>query len=266
MAVGVYSWQLTDRERRQAILAALAAASTSLGPLGPLMVWGFEYVYDRRDRIFNQLGVPLRAYGYDRSSVELNTLAESGTGRLATLSIDTSAADSRLRLGDPVSVVLSEHSAGQLRGGLVVPTRVGERVSLSLPRGSYSLAALGGPRKALFTSRDPYTALGGNNLVLDGQRQLYLPLSARTRTAPVASLRLPDRLNSTVTRLLLNPPAPRQTCTICGTELTADGVCLNATRCSWCDESFESYLDCREHERNVHWTAWDFVQEFFGNR
>ena len=153
-------------------------------------------------------------------------------GMPVTLSVDTTAAGTGLRQGDPVSVVLSGHSGGQLRNGLVVPTRVGERVSLSLPRGSYSLTALGGRRETLFTNRDPYTALGGNNLVLDGQRQLYLPLSARTSTAsPLVRYRTPGTF-----------------------------------RCGTCRQQFRTYQSRRDHERNLHWTTWAFIQDFFGNR
>lgn len=264
MSEGVNLWRLTERERRRAMSATLAAASTFVGPLGPLMVWAFEYIYDRRDLIFNQAGTPVQAYAANRSAVGLNTLAGYGTGRSATLSVDTSATG--LRLGDPVSMVLSEHNGGQLRNGLVVPTSVGERVSLSLPRGSYSLAAFGGRRETLFTTREPYSALGGNNLVLDGQRQLSLPLSARI-PAP-----------STTSPLLNSTPAvsrsvrlTRRTCPSCGSTLSVNGVCPRITqkpvyRCGSCTQHFGSRQARRDHERNMHWTAWDFIQDFFGNR
>jgi hypothetical protein len=270
MSDGIYSWQLTERERRRALTATLAAAATFVGPLGPLMVWAFDYLYDRRDLIFNQVGTPVQAYGADRSAVGLNTLAGYGTDRSATLSIDTPATGSNLRLGDPVSMVLSEHSGGQLRNGLVVPTRVGERVSLSLPRGSYSLAAFGGRRETLFTTRDPYSALGGDNLVLDGQRQLYLPLSARTPTPSVTSPLLSHQLAASRP---FNPLGvlPRRTCPSCGSTLSANGICPQnprqpAFRCRSCTQRFRSHQARHDHERNMHWTAWDFIQDFFGNR
>jgi len=46
------SWRLTERDRRGAWTAAAAVASTFFGPFAPAVMWGFDYVYDRRDLIF----------------------------------------------------------------------------------------------------------------------------------------------------------------------------------------------------------------------
>jgi len=104
--------RLTDRERRQAFSAVLAVFSTVLGPLGPLAVWGLEYLYDRRDLIFNVAGAPVSAYTADRSALNLTALPNNIVQpwvTQSTLSIDTSLTDSARRLGlrggDPVSLL-----------------------------------------------------------------------------------------------------------------------------------------------------------------
>lgn len=191
------SWQLTDRERRKAFFAAAAALSTVLGPFGPLAVWGLEYLYDRRDLIFNSAGAPVRAYTADRSALNLTALSSAIVQpRLAqsTLSIGTSLTDSArkvgLRNGDPVSVTVTGHRYLQSRSGLVVPTRIGERVNVTVPSGGYSVAAFGSRREKLFSVHDPYGTVAGDNITAYGRRQLALPLTARpalaSTPAPVA--------------------------------------------------------------------------------
>jgi hypothetical protein len=190
------SWRLTDRERRQAFTAAVSVASVMLGPLGPLAVWGFDYLYDRRDLIFNTVGTPIRAYTADRSALSLAALSSSivqprlpgstlsrSVPSQSTLTIDTSLTDSARRLGlrngDPVSVTVTGHRYVQSRSGLVVPTRIGEQVNITVPSGSYSIAAFGSRRASLFSAHDPYSTVAGDNVTAFGPKRLALPLTAR---------------------------------------------------------------------------------------
>lgn len=215
------SWQFTPRERRQVFSAAVAAFSTVLGPLGPLAVWGFEYIYDRRDLIFNSAGAPVSAYTADRSALNLTALSNNVVQpRLtqSTLSIDTPLTDSArrsgLRSGDPVSVMVTGHRYVQSRSGLVVPTRIGERVNVTVPRGSYSVAAFGSRRESLFSAHDPYSTVAGDNITAQGRRQLTLSLTARSALAstPAPATRPAWSNGGTL--------APR-TCLWCGLPLTS---------------------------------------------
>jgi hypothetical protein len=70
------SWQLTDQERRKAVSALVTMASIFLGPWGPLVVWGFDYLYDRRDLIFNAGGAPVLAIASDGSALRLAALSQ----------------------------------------------------------------------------------------------------------------------------------------------------------------------------------------------
>lgn len=188
------SWRLTDRERRQAFSAALAVFSTVLGPLGPLAVWGLEYIYDRRDLIFNVAGAPVSAYTADRSALNLTALSNNiahSRATQSTLSIDTSLTDAArklgLRNGDPVSLTVTGHRYIQSRSGMVVPTRIGDRVNITVPSGSYSIAAFGSRQDNLFSTHDPYTSVAGDNITAHGRRQLALPLTPRAALASTSA-------------------------------------------------------------------------------
>jgi len=201
-------WQLTDQERRRAYAAAVAVASSFLGPFGPMVMWGFDYLYDRRDLIFSATGAPVQAIASDSSVLRLSTLSMPG-GELtlsrssgqphATLSINTtlnnSARQLGIRNGDPVSVLVTGRSfvptrngldvakrsgwAVPARSGLVVPARIGEQTKVTVPKGNYSVTAFGGKRESLFTTPDPYKVVAGNTTLLDGNRQLALSLASR---------------------------------------------------------------------------------------
>jgi hypothetical protein len=179
------SWKMTDRERKRAgaLLAATIAAAVGGPLLAPFAALAFEYLYERRDRIFNASGAPLQAYTADRSALNLNTLSRRIAQPHSVLSIDTSLTGSArklgLRDGDPVSVMVAGHQYVQSRSGIVVPARIGERINVTVPNGSYSVAALGSSREALFTARDPYNAVAGNNISLQAAQWLALPLTAR---------------------------------------------------------------------------------------
>jgi len=184
------SWKMTDRERKRtgAALAALLAGAVGGPLLAPFAALFFEYLYDRRDRIFNASGAPLQAYTVDRSALNLNTLSRRIAQPHSVLSIDTSLTGSArklgLRDGDPVSVMVAGHQYVQSRSGIVVPARIGERINVTVPNGSYSVAALGSSREALFTTRDPYNAVAGNNISLQAAQWLALPLTARNLLKP----------------------------------------------------------------------------------
>lgn len=176
------SWRLTDRDRRQSFTAMVAAMSSTLGALAPLAVWGFDYLYDRRDLIFTGVGVPARAYTSDGVKLALSAL----TGQeQAGLAIDTtltaSARASGLREGDPVSLVVSGHNYVRARSGMVVPSRIGERVNITVPSGGYSVTAIGSRKDSLFSTPDPYDALAGKTLQVSGRGQVALSLTARAK-------------------------------------------------------------------------------------
>jgi len=187
----ISSWRATNNE-----LWDLAATISSFigGPLGPLAVWGLKFVYDRRNLIFSQLGIPIQAYTAQRVPLRLTSLATpnraAAQAPAGTLSISaplTSAARQLgLRSGDPVSVVLAGHQYVQARSGLVVSTRIGERIEVWVPNGNYTVAAFGGRRDALFATPDPYSTMTGGNILLAGRRQLNLSLTARNAVAPIA--------------------------------------------------------------------------------
>jgi len=178
------SWRLTDRERRTAFTAAASAFSVVLGPWGPLAVWCLEFVYDRRDLIFSPSGAPVSAYTAARSPIGLSTLAGGLGAARSTLAIDTSLTPSArglgLRVGDPVSLAVTGHNYARSGSGLVVPARIGERVTLTVPNGSYSVTAFGSQRDNLFRLHDPYSTVAGDNISAQGYRQIGLPLVARS--------------------------------------------------------------------------------------
>ena len=141
------SWRLTERDRRGAWTAAAAVASTFFGPFAPAVMWGFDYLYDRRDLIFGTGGAPAQAVAADGSQVRLSALGQAdwrqSTPLTIVINLDASALNLGLKNGDPVSVVVTGHSYVQSRSGLVVPARVGEPVTVGIPRGGYSVAAFG---------------------------------------------------------------------------------------------------------------------------
>lgn len=221
------SWRLTERERRGAWTAAAAVASTFFGSFAPAVMWGFDYVYDRRDLIFGTGGVPARAVAADGSLVRLSSLGQADRGQSTPLTIvinlDASALNLGLKKGDPVSVVVTGHSYVQSRSGLVVPARVGEPVTVGIPRGSYSVAAFGSRQGSLFAASDPYRAVGGSDTpLLSGRRQLAVPLTAREPLIRL-SARTPRALGNVSAPLgnrLLSLPAPK-TCVRCGQPIDA---------------------------------------------
>ncbi len=215
-------WRLTEREKRGAWTAAAAVASTFFGPFAPAVMWGFDYVYDRRDLIFGTGGAPAQAVAADGSLVRLSALGQAdeqqSTPLTIAINLDASALNLGLKNGDPVSVVVTGHSYVQSRSGLVVPARVGEPVTVGIPRGSYSVAAFGSRQGSLFATSDPYRAVGGSNtLLLSGRRQLAVPLTAREPLIRL-SARTPRTLGNLSAPLGNRPlslPAPK-TCVKCG--------------------------------------------------
>jgi len=177
-------WQLTEREKRGAWTAAFAVASTFFGPFAPAAMWGFDFIYDRRDWIFGNGGVPANAITCDESLLSLSALGRADSRSVTPLTIvinlDNSAMNLGLKTGDPVSVIVTGHSYVQSRSGLVVPARVGSPVTVAVPPGSYSVEAFGSTKASLFAASDPYPAVGGDSAaVLGGSRQLAIPLTAR---------------------------------------------------------------------------------------
>jgi DNA-directed RNA polymerase subunit RPC12/RpoP len=244
------SWRPTGDERRRAFSAAMQVASTFVGPLGPLFVWAFEYIYDRRDLIFNQLGIPTHAYTADGSPLGLGSLAAPDrTAWSGTLSIRTTLTDAArllgLRGGDPVSVVLSSHGYVHARSRLVVPTRIGEQRQMSVPNGSYSLAVFGSRRDALFAAPDPYSTVAGGNVLVSGRCQLDLPLTDRSTVAGQAATDTSHRL------------VPGN-CARCGQPtgenlLTHTLNCPTAVyQCPRCGKTFQWVLNLVDHEREAH--------------
>jgi hypothetical protein len=222
------SWQLTARERRTAFTAAAAAFSTVLGPFGPLAVWCLEFVYDRRDLIFSPSGVPVSAYTAGRNAVGLTALT-GGIGNpltaRSTLDIDTSLTPSARRLGlrpgDPVSLAVTGHNYARSGSGLVVPARIGERVTLSVPSGSYSVAAFGSKQDNLFRLHDPYNTVAGDNVSAQGYRRIGLPLIARS-----APLLLPQATPRPFPAAVVRQPAAP----------------LAARKCPWCGQMLSAPL------------------------
>ena len=216
-----YPWQLTDQERRRALAAVVAVASSFLGPFGPMVMWGFDYLYDRRDLIFSTTGVPIRAIASDSSVLRLSALSLPSGPSHATLSINTTLNNSARRLGirkgDPVSLLVTGHSYVQARSGLVVPARIGEQTKIIVPPGNYSVTAFGSKQESLFTTPDPYRVVDGDTTPLDGNRKLSLSLAPREpilKASPQpfisgASLNLPQ-LNPNV------PLLPQGRCPYCG--------------------------------------------------
>ncbi|HVK21489.1 MAG TPA: hypothetical protein VM677_09045 [Actinokineospora sp.] len=239
------SWRTTGTERRRAFMSVVQAASTFAGPFGPLVAWGFEYVYDRRDLIFNRSGTPLRAYTAEGTALGLAALGTPGVLQLGTLSLNPEltqqARSLGLRDGDPVSVVITGHKFVQGRSGLVVPARIGTPLTVSVPRGDYTVSALGSKRDSLFTTGDPYTAMAGADLSVGRTTEATLSLRSRRLILPATETPGPNahfvnpafaQLQHLAPNRFVNPkykhefggpiarPTPRSsTCTWCGTAL-----------------------------------------------
>ena len=270
-------WQLTERERRQAAAAVVAVACSFIGPIGPMVMWGFEYLYDRRDLIFSATGVPIQAIASDSSVLKLSALSLPGGPSGATLSINTTLNNSARRLGirkgDPVSLLVTGHSYVQAGRGLVVPASIGEQTKIIVPPGNYSVTAFGSKQESLFTTPDPYSAVDGNITLLDGNRKLALSLASREpilRASPQPFIR-----GSALNLPPVNPTVPvlaRMRCPSCGLEvatsmvdhmLTCPSTVRPATyqtgpyRCDRCRTSFGSGQDLDTHFANTHrFTNW----------
>ena len=254
------SWGFTDRERRGMYVAAAAAMSTFLGPWGPLAVWAFEFVYDRRDLIFNAAGTPVRAYTADRSPLGLSTLARPGQ---STLSIDTTLTASARRLGlrdgDPVSVSLTGHNYAQAPSGLVIPARLGRPLTVTVPSGDYAVAAFGSRRENLFSRHDPYQTIGGSNVSAQGVRRIALPLNARAMPVLAPAARLPIGWC-----MYCNQPLPANALLhtmVCPSKPGRITGQLVRPRCEWCELRFTDERTRRAHMRDAHpvftwWRDW----------
>lgn len=237
MAASQSSWQMTEEERRKAYSTVVQVASSFLGPFGPVVMWGFDYLYDRRGLIFSTAGEPVQAIASDGSAIRLPLLSRAAAGPQvarpqATLAIGTTLGESARRLGlrngDPVSMLVTGHSFAGVRSGLVVPTRIGEQAKVSVPAGTYSVAAFGARQAALFGSKDPYQAAAGNTTVASGSGQLALSLAAR---APL--LRTPVQ-GTGVNRSLLIQAAQPQTlrrCIYCGQVQAAPSLLGHTLSC-----------------------------------
>ena len=176
------SWRLTEAERtRGYTYLAEFAAGLVLGPVGPFAVFAARYLYDRRDQIFSSSGAPVRAFDSTDRPVALSSLALPAAGN-GTLSLRPRLSESARRLGvrdgDPVGLVLTGHSYTGARSGLVVPARIGQRVEVAVPRGTYSLGAFAGRQDALFTRPQPFDAVAGRSVVVGARSALSLPLAA----------------------------------------------------------------------------------------
>jgi hypothetical protein len=186
------SWRPTAEERRRLTSALIGAAGVYLGVPLELAEVARSYFYNRRDMLFTGRGVPKKAYSQGKG-VSLSALAQAPSAQRLTLNVDLaqSARELGLRDGDPVTIVLTGQAYVRTAGGLVVPARVGQPVEVAVPQGNYRLAAFGSRQDSLFTTPDPFIALGGNNLAISWPQALAVPLSARQglpagQQAPVA--------------------------------------------------------------------------------
>lgn len=271
------SWRANHGERRRAVSAALQVASAFTGGLwAPFLVWGLEFVYDRRDLIFDRRGAPARAYTAARLPLRLSSLATAtGTAQTATLSITaplTAAAQQLdLRGGDPVSVVVSGHQYVRDRSGLVIPPRIGDRVDVSVPYGNYSLAAFGGRREALFSTKDPYSMVAGGNVSVTGRGQFDLSLVKRNTVLPaVPTAGLVGRPTSATIQPWLVSPGFRR-CAVCGARvanmLQHVHTCPMRVRyCPRCGVAYRSAATLENHRSSAHATVWDRFLRFIALR
>ncbi|MBB5955432.1 hypothetical protein FHS29_002013 [Saccharothrix tamanrassetensis] len=199
----------TAEERREGYtLLAQLAASVVLGPIGPLTVFAARYLYDRRDAIFDRAGAPVQAFDEYGAAVRLATLASARAGGAQSVvsvrpGLTASARALGLREGDPVGLVLTGQDV-RTRSGLVVPARIGDQVSLTVPRGTYSLGAFAGRRDRLFATPHPFTTVDGRTITLGGRGSIDLSL---TTPRPTAAQRLPAPGGPPAAGLLATPPA-----------------------------------------------------------
>ena len=186
-------WLLTPDEKKQSILAVAQAIASFVGPVGPLIPLAVSYVYERRHILFNQDVTPVRAVNLEGRVLQLSGSRQLNAARLLTRAIPgrevvsfsatltKSARDVGIREGDPVSVLLTSNSSPTTRSGLIIPTQVGARVDLVVPKNAYSLGALGSGRHELFSKRDPFAVIGGRSLALGAASEFELPLTARDK-------------------------------------------------------------------------------------
>jgi hypothetical protein len=181
---GGLSWQFTQEERQKAVFAAVQTVAAFFGPVGPFLALGVEYVYDRRDLIFNSAGSPIQAFTTQGSAVQLGSLNRRLFPQQVPLQVNAEltapARQLGLRSGDPVTLVVSDNTGVQARSGLVIPTRIGQPTNLIVPQGTYSVAALGSRRDALFSILDPFNVAGGTTISTAGRQSLQLPLTVRS--------------------------------------------------------------------------------------
>jgi hypothetical protein len=272
MAEADSPWQLTDKERRRALAAVIAVASSFIGPFGPMIMWGFDYLYDRRDLIFNTSGVPIQAIAADSSLLQLSTLSLPSGPSDAALSINTtldaSARKLGIRKGDPVSLLVTGHSYVQAANGLVVPARIGEPVKIVVPPGQYSVTAFGSKQESLFTTPDPYRVADGNTTLLEGRHKLALSLASREAilAAPPQPFIAAAGLNLPLTSSSI-PILPQGQCPFCGRDVVTDmpshmltcpstsgppAYGADSYRCDRCRASFSTRQDIDAHYTHEH--------------
>jgi hypothetical protein len=184
-------WQLRPDEKKQFVMAAAQIMSSFAGPLGPLIPLVISYAYERRDIIFGRNGVPVRAINLEGDILQLSGRRPVNAERLSARAFPSrqvvsfsptltrSARAAGLREGDPVSVVLaSSRNSRATRSGLIIPTQVGSRVDLVVPKDEYTVGALGSGVRDLFSKRDPFAVIGGGSLP-SGATEMELSLTAR---------------------------------------------------------------------------------------
>jgi hypothetical protein len=122
----------------------------------------------------------------------------------------SNASGRRLRLGDPVALVLTNTSWKTQNNGLVVPAKFGESFRIRLPLGDYSLSAF-----SLDSSRqpkvDPITAIGVGHLPR-GATALAKPLGLHERQPVMTRSLLADLRRQTTS-------VKTTTCPHCGKPL-----------------------------------------------
>jgi len=236
-------------------------------------MWGFDYLYDRRDLIFSTTGAPVQAIASDSSVLRLSALSQPSGQPHATLSINTtlnnSARQLGIRNGDPVSVLVTGHSFAQARSGLVVPARIGEQTKVTVPRGNYSVTAFGSKQASLFTTPDPYRVVAGNTTLLNGNRKLALSLAPREpllKAFPQPSITVTSLKWPQVNRNVL-PVSSQGRCVYCGQAATTSLlahmlVCPSrpkpatyqpgSLRCDRCFARFSTMSDLNMHFANNH--------------
>jgi len=213
----VNPWGLTDDQRRQGRSALVQSlASLAFGAAGPLAAWAVQYLYDRRDLIFNRYGAPSRAFDATGQALNLSIVGRQSALRPGTITVHTGLTNAvrqlGLRDGDPVTLLLVGQPSVRSASGLVVPALVGDQVELAFPLGTYSLAVFASRRDTLFAAPDPFQAVTGQTVTLGRRQTLALPLTPRqpttmTRFATPSPLALPPAPKA--------PPQARCACPAC---------------------------------------------------